>query len=506
METFVPAANENATGGSADTLLDWMARQYRFSATAMLRAVSATDLVKERPHLGQTIRPAPGSILASPEIASYDPNPDYFFHWLRDSALVMDALRVLIAEQTLGLDAIGYLTDFVQFSLGLCRLDGRDFPRRGDFRRAIDPAFLVHARSESELSQVFGGRVLGEVRYNPDGTLDIIKWARPQNDGPALRALAVLRFCQLDAFRDRADQASVRALLQRDLDYTLQHWREPCFDLWEEISGHHYHTRLVQYAALADGSAWMDATGDVTRARHYRVAAQEIGQRLDAHFDPDEGVYLCRVVDASEATSAAPARRLDIAVVLAVIQAARTERPHSVLDPKVLATLARLEQLFAKEYAINRERASDCAPAMGRYAGDTYFSGGAYYFSTLGAAQFYFNFAEAIGGGARIPISAENRILLADMLGEPPEALTAASVEPRFREKLFKALLDRGDMFMAMVRAHTPASGELSEQFDQSNGAQTSAKNLAWSYAAFITAFASRKAAVDPCRLGRPAP
>ena len=506
MERSEHAAKENATGGDEEALLDWMTRQNRFSATAMLRAISATDLVKERPHLGQTIRPAPGSILASPEIASYDPNPDYFFHWLRDSALVMDALRVLIAEQTLGLDAIGYLTDFVQFSLGLCRLDGRAFLRRGDFRRAIDPAFLVHARSESELSQVFGDRVLGEVRYNPDGTLDMLKWARPQNDGPALRALAVLRCCQLDAFRECADHASVRALLQRDLDYTLQHWREPCYDLWEEISGHHYHTRLLQYAALADGSVWMDATGDVTHARHYRAAAQEIGQRLDDHFDPDDGVYLCRVADASEAPSVAPARRLDIAVPLGVIHAARTEGPHSIVDPKTLATLARLEQLFAKEYQINRERASDCAPAMGRYANDAYYSGGAYYFSTLGAAQFYFSFAEAVGGGAMIPISAENRILLADMLGEPPEALAATSVEPRFREKLFKALLHRGDMFMAMVRAHTPACGELSEQFDQSNGAQTSAKNLAWSYAAFITAIASRKAAVDPCRLNRPAP
>jgi len=48
---------------------------------------------------------------------------------------------------------------------------------------------------------------------------------------------------------------------------------------------------------------------------------------------------------------------------------------------------------------------------------------------------------------------------------------------------------------MAMVRAHTLVSGELSEQFAQTNGAQTSAKNLAWSYAAFISAYVSRKEA-----------
>jgi len=39
-------------------------------------------------------------------------------------------------------------------------------------------------------------------------------------------------------------------------------------------------------------------------------------------------------------------------------------------------------------------------------------------------------------------------------------------------------------------------SGELSEQFDQVTGAQTSAKTLAWSHAAFITAFACRGVAL----------
>ena len=128
---------------------------------------------------------------------------------------------------------------------------------------------------------------------------------------------------------------------------------------------------------------------------------------------------------------------------------------------------------------------------------DVYYSGGAYYFSTLGAAQFYFCFAEAVGRGAMVPISESNRMLLADMLGALPEALGATSLEARYTKGLFNALLNRGDRFMAMVRAHTPASGELSEQFDQTNGAQTSAKNLAWSHAAFITAFTSRKRAVN---------
>lgn len=186
------SGQRNAMSDNAGMLLEWMERQYLLSSAVMLRAVSATELVKVRRHFGQTIRPAPGSVLASPELASYDPNPGYFFHWVRDSAIVIDALRVLLAEQTLGSDATRYLVDFVNFSLGLCQLDGRAFLRRGDYRQVIDPAFLPHARSDRDLSQVYG--VLGEARYNADGTLDILNWARPQNDGPALRALAVLRF------------------------------------------------------------------------------------------------------------------------------------------------------------------------------------------------------------------------------------------------------------------------------------------------------------------------
>src|SRR5271169_3972801 len=79
-------------------LAGWMDRQYLLSATAMLRSVSAVDLVKERAAFDQIVRPVRGSVLASPEIAAYDPDPDYFFHWLRDSAIVVDALATLIGE------------------------------------------------------------------------------------------------------------------------------------------------------------------------------------------------------------------------------------------------------------------------------------------------------------------------------------------------------------------------------------------------------------------------
>ncbi len=472
-------------------LRDWMTRQNDVSATLMLRAISATRLVKERAGFGQTIRPLPGSVLASTALGSWDPDPDYFFHWLRDSALVIDALRHLIAEGALAGEWLSRFKEFVAFSHSLNRLDGVSFLRlAGDFRSNIDPSFLQYVRDDNELSAIAGDRVLGEPRFNPDATLDISKWSRPQHDGPALRALALMRFWPLTRL-DEATHLSMRALILTDLAFILRHWREPCFDIWEEELGHHYCTRLIQHAALADGARWLAESGaDSALAQACLAAAQEIVTSLDEFWCPDKGFYASR----RGVANGAAGKDLDFATILAVIHARRKDGAHSVLDPRVMATLARLEELFDASYAINRGRAEDRGPAMGRYADDHYFSGGAYYFSTLGAAEFYYALAEA-AARAEVPVTADNREFML-RLGVADDSLDLPAPVPEHRKRLFEALLRRGDHFMATVAAYTPASGELSEQFDQATGVQTSAKSLAWSHAALITAFARRNAAM----------
>ena len=72
-------------------LEQWLAQQYRRAANAMLVSVSPVGIVKTRPGFGHTIHPVKGSIVASPVLADWNPEPDYFFHWFRDSAVVIDA-------------------------------------------------------------------------------------------------------------------------------------------------------------------------------------------------------------------------------------------------------------------------------------------------------------------------------------------------------------------------------------------------------------------------------
>ena len=52
------------------------------------------------------------------------------------------------------------------------------------------------------------------------------------------------------------------------------------------------------------------------------------------------------------------------------------------------------------------------------------------------------------------------------------------------------------DSIMRAVRTFTPASGALPEQLDRQSGAPASARNLTWSYAAFITAYYARRSGV----------
>ena len=108
-----------------ESLEDWIHRQYRHSAAAMLLQCVRRRSIKTRPGFGQTVRPAKGSIVASPVPGAYDPEPDYFFHWYRDAALVADALRLLSEDPASGIDGRAHFADFVRFSSALQDLDGR---------------------------------------------------------------------------------------------------------------------------------------------------------------------------------------------------------------------------------------------------------------------------------------------------------------------------------------------------------------------------------------------
>ena len=437
------------SSASQPTLEDWAENQARHSAAKLAEAVSATALLRKRDFFGQTVRPAKGSVVASPTST----NPDYFFHWLRDSAAVMEAVRILIRSGENVEDWTRCFNDFVTFSLGLRNISGREFlESHAGFRDKVFPDFLQYVRSDHDIGAVEGERVLGEARYNADGTLDFICWNRPQHDGPAVRALTCMRFWN-ECLVDGDERLRLKDLIRRDLDYTAYNAGEPSYDIWEEELAQHYYTVLVQFAALAKGTRWAEVEVSLNCAEHLREKALALAELLQQFWFEKGGFLRSRLPQNGVESEKA----LDFAVILGVLHAGIEGGSHSVEAPQVRATFQKLEDLFAEEYAINRDRKSGLA--CGRYKGDNYVSGGAYYFSTFGAAEYCYRLAAAV----------------------PSETAD---------------LIAKGDAILSRTRDFIPASGDLSEQFDKTTGEQTSASNLAWSYACFITAWHTRRAAL----------
>jgi glucoamylase len=426
-----------------DALEGWLEAQTTASLRGLRAGISATHLVKRRPGFGQVIVPARGSVLASTVLDSSDDEPDYFFHWLRDSALSMDLVATLAAERPdQGWSCL--FDEFVDFSLSLAALDGRAVPTAEtapDHRRFLRPT--------EELGAVTAETVLGDVRFNPDGTIDPQRWGRPQYDGPALRALACLRH----SARGGARSEALERLIRLDLDFTRRQAGVPCVDLWEESSGRHYYTLLAQYGALVAGAGWSGA--DPERAAGYAAAAATLRRTL-AEFAAADGTY-------RPSLDTRPEKALDSCVILAALHVGLAGGDHSVDDPRLQATLAALERQFEAAYPINQRRRPGRGVAMGRYIGDQYLGRGPWYLCTFAAAEFRYRQAAAAADPARA-----------------------------------RALIAAGDASLRQASWTVPPSGELSEQFSPADGAQLSARQLGWSHAAFLTAAIARRAAVAP--------
>jgi len=64
------------------------------------------------------------------------------------------------------------------------------------------------------------------------------------------------------------------------------------------------------------------------------------------------------------------------------------------------------------------------------------------------------------------------------------------------RDEAFGEVVERlrglGEEFLAVVRRHADGEGALSEQFDRVTGFERGARDLTWSYGAFLQAMRAR--------------
>ena len=146
-------------------LEQWGGELVRHCAAKLVKCISATGLVMNRSGFGQAIRPAPGSVLASPAVAFDSGEPDYFFHWIRDLGC-RHGRRAHSGEGRGIVRGLGGALQRIRpnSSLDLRKIDGPRFLSSSDFRANTSPDMQQYLRPNEEIAAVHGNAVPGEAR------------------------------------------------------------------------------------------------------------------------------------------------------------------------------------------------------------------------------------------------------------------------------------------------------------------------------------------------------
>lgn len=453
--------------------IHWVELQLRRSLLGILQNVSPDGARK-------------GAVVASPSRE----NPDYFYVWVRDGALVMDTL---LRQRQLA--------------------EPRSQLRMALLQHAIH--YVDFARAVQETSNPSGdvsGSGLGEPKFNADGSAFTGPWGRPQSDGPALRAIALIRLAeqllgegQLTYVRNFLYDGKIPAqgVIKADLEYVAHRWRDASVDLWEEVRGDHFYTRMVQRRALIDGARLAQRLGDEGAAKWYDEQANALDAALSAHWD--EGKKIIQVTRNFVGGGSVDYKHsgLDIAVVLGALHGESYRRDFGVTDDRVLSTAAQLVVAFDSLYAINKVTkgwdGSALGVALGRYPEDKYNgyhsreAGNPWFLSTSAMAELLFRCAARWKEEGRIVLTDRSLPFWKRVVGvDGLRAEEIGSASPQF-EPLLKAVRDAGDRYLARVRQHMTEDGAMTEQFNRDTGFATGAADLTWSYAAFATAAWARR-------------
>lgn len=424
---------------------------------------------------------APGAVVASPS----KHNPDYFFHWVRDAALVMNVVVDCYDASQTSADKTRFgklLDDYASFSAQnqLTKNPSGDAERRRQGNAAWNLADV------------------GEPKFEVDGRAFLDGWGRPQDDGPALRAITFLNYIEsIGTHALLADRQDLFRIIALDLEYVVKNWQNPSFEPWEEVRGHHFYTKLVERRALIRGAALAERLGDTASATRYAETAKAIANEIPKHWD-ESASYLRATLPENKSGHPEKTSDLDSQVLLATLHSGGDDDFYSVTNDRVLATAYRLIQTCRKNYAINRDELP--GTVIGRYDEDVYFGGNPWVLTTAALGELYFRSAAVFAKKGEIRVTAENANFFNFVLNEANQSLSVvpgqifSATDSRFG-LIRSALMLAGDDQILRIHYHANPDGSLFEQIQRNTGYMTAAPHLTWSYASYLTLISARKAA-----------
>ncbi|CAK4030843.1 extracellular glucoamylase [Lecanosticta acicola] len=439
-------ANEVRATGSLDS---WLAAESSIAVNGVLSNIGS---------MGSKVSGAKsGIVVASPSQS----NPDYFYTWTRDAALTIKALVDQFLAGTTGLE--GTIQDY------------------------INSQTVVQTIQNPSGGLCSGG--LGEPKFNVDETSFTGAWGRPQRDGPALRATAMIAYARyLLSIGGTANVTNVIwPIVQNDLSYVTQYWNQSGFDLWEEVNSSSFFTTATQYRALVEGSALASQIGK--SCSNCDSQAPQVLCFLQSYWT---GSYI--LSNTGGGRSGKDANSLLASIHLFDRSTGCDANTFQPCSDKALANHKVVTDSFRSVYSINSGIPEGTGVAVGRYSEDQYQGGNPWYLNTFAAAEQLYDAVYTWNQTGSITITS---ISLAFFQAIYPSASTGTftSSSATFTS-IINAVTAYADSYMANAQQYTPSSGALAEQYSRNDGTPLSAGDLTWSYAAFLTAFNARKAAM----------
>lgn len=282
-----------------------------------------------------------GMIIASPSS-----DPPYKYHWIRDSALVM---RVIISE----------------------------YKKHKNNKNLV--YIINYIENEYDIQNLNTLTGLGEPKIQINGLPFNDSWGRPQNDGPALRCINLIEIYKIlkNEYKNTIKNIIIK-MIEKDVRYIIENKDLTCFDLWEEIKGWHFYTRIVQIKCIKDYIS--------------------IKEELDNYFKIDIDInkiynnYIENTKDHCEKglgyissfdIKGNQIRIDDASIILAFCHISFDKEIIEYFPPdKALFNANNLLSYYSKKYKKNTN-------LIGRYQGDKYYNGHIWVLCSLALGQFY---------------------------------------------------------------------------------------------------------------------
>ncbi|KAI9679348.1 MAG: Glucoamylase, intracellular sporulation-specific [Caeruleum heppii] len=443
-----------------------------------------------------------GTVIASPS----KEEPNYFFQWTRDAAIIMSTLLR------------DYSSGFRSTSDDLSKppvllADYASLQRQ--LQHNTNPS-----GSFTDLAS------LGEPKFLVSGDPFTGSWGRPQRDGPALRAITLMGYLRAynasnpslwkstsppgnaPFFRALYQPGSpIKGIIKADLEFVSRYWKDHGFDLWEEVNGLHFFTAMVQLRAMKEGAQLAATFGDHDASKRYETQHRRLQKFVTRFWNPKKQTLISTLgttrtgFDCGNLLGSLHAHPIDDAINT---DAAEVPIPFPPWDPRVLVSTYDLITDQRTRWPINDDRSTHdplAGVAIGRYPEDVYdglgtSTGNPWFLCTASIAEIFYRSAHHFLQTDRLEISKTAARFWIAVDPSLPVGSTLTSADPRF-EPAIRRLIAVGAGFLGVLRKYAMPDGAMSEQIDGVKGKQRGARDLTWSYGAFLEAVRARRRVVE---------